>query len=99
MWKLALVELTVGGQKVLRGTEIQLVFSPSRARASSRINFPSEREQTKKNGTISFFCTFGFEINVGVHVGWLRSVEHFFFPGQSESFTHDSFLHDDDYMA
>lgn len=41
LWKLALVELTVGGQKVLRGTEIQLVFSPSRARASSRINFPS----------------------------------------------------------
>lgn len=37
---LELVEI-VGGQKVLRGTDIQPVFSPSRARASSKINFPS----------------------------------------------------------
>lgn len=39
---LELVEM-VGGQKVLRGTEIQPVFSPSRARASSKMNFPSAR--------------------------------------------------------
>jgi hypothetical protein len=31
----------VGGQYVFRGTEIHPVFSPSRARASSNINFPS----------------------------------------------------------
>jgi hypothetical protein len=34
----------VGGQNVLRGTEIHPVFSPSRARASSKMNFPSETE-------------------------------------------------------
>lgn len=37
---LELVEM-VGGQNVLRGTEIHPVFSPSRARASSKMNFPS----------------------------------------------------------
>lgn len=31
----------VGGQKVLRGTDTQPTRSPSRARASSRMNFPS----------------------------------------------------------
>lgn len=31
----------VGGQKVFRGTEIHPVFSPSRARANSSMNFPS----------------------------------------------------------
>jgi hypothetical protein len=31
----------VGGQNVLRGTDIHPVFSPSRARASSKMNFPS----------------------------------------------------------
>lgn len=40
---LELVEM-VGGQKVFRGTEIHPVFSPSRARASSKINFPSVTE-------------------------------------------------------
>lgn len=34
----------VGGQNVLRGTEIHPVFSPSRARASSKMNFPSVTE-------------------------------------------------------
>lgn len=42
---LELVEI-VGGQKVLRGTDIQPVFSPSRARASSKINFPSITKET-----------------------------------------------------
>jgi hypothetical protein len=37
---LELVEM-VGGQNVLRGTDIHPVFSPSRARASSKMNFPS----------------------------------------------------------
>lgn len=36
----------VGGQKVLRGTEIHPVFSPSRARASSKMNFPSVTKLT-----------------------------------------------------
>lgn len=46
------MELTVGGQKVLRGTEIQLVFSPSRARSSSKMNFPSLKNCNRPPGAL-----------------------------------------------
>ena len=42
LWKFTFVDETVGGQKVFLGTDTQLVFSPSFARASSRMNFPSK---------------------------------------------------------
>lgn len=64
----------VGGQNVLRGTEIHPVFSPSRARANSKMNFPSVTREQKCESTSKRFTHESSSGAQNYHNSWRCSI-------------------------